>query len=128
MPVKKRIARINVDTAISASDRTINSLRSNRSAQTPAKGEINKVGRNPHKIEMVIITPDWVSSVIYQVMAYCTSMDPNREKVWLDKNKIVFFFQLACCIIITPCHMYREFYNIFQISKEELKSAIQYVD
>jgi len=55
-------------------------------------------------------------------------MDPNREKVWLDKNKIVFFFQLACCIIITPCHMYREFYNIFQISKEELKSAIQYVD
>jgi hypothetical protein len=48
-------------------------------------------GRTPHKVEMVIITPDFVVSVTYQMMAYWTREEPNREIVWLDTNKTVLF-------------------------------------
>ncbi|MNJ03102.1 hypothetical protein D3C73_1632940 [compost metagenome] len=61
---------IRVDSAIILSDRIINSLRLYRSAQTPANGDSRKVGTKPHTIEMVIMIPDWVVSVICHIIAY----------------------------------------------------------
>ncbi|MBM6872029.1 MFS transporter, partial [Pseudoflavonifractor phocaeensis] len=37
--------------------------------QTPAKREINICGKNPHKVERVIIFPEEVVNVIYQIIA-----------------------------------------------------------
>lgn len=65
-----------------------------RSAQTPANRDRKKAGRNPQMIDIVIIMPDSVSSVIYPVIAYCTSIDPKSEIVWPERKRIVFFFQL----------------------------------
>jgi hypothetical protein len=65
---------------------------SNLSAQTPAKGDIRKVGRKPAMIAMVIMTPLCVSSVIYQEITHCASEEPNKEIIWLVKNKIILFF------------------------------------
>lgn len=75
------------------SDNIISNLRLYLSAQTPANGERKNVGRNPHIMDIVIIIPDLVSSVMYQVIAYCTSEEPNRDIVWLAKKSTVFFFQ-----------------------------------
>ena len=41
---------------------------------------------------MVRMAPDWVVSVTCQMIAYWTSIDPNIDRLWLDKNRAVFFF------------------------------------
>jgi hypothetical protein len=47
----------------------------------------------PQMIDTIIITPDCVFSVIYHMMAYCTSDEPKRDIDWLNRNRVVFFFQ-----------------------------------
>jgi hypothetical protein len=44
---------------------------------------------------MVIIEPDWVSRVMCQVMAYCTSEEPKRETVWLPMKRDMSRFQFG---------------------------------
>lgn len=55
-------------------------------------------------MDMVIMMPDWVSKVIYHMIAYWTSEEPNNEMVWLVKNRAVFFFQeLAAPLLLNMC-------------------------
>lgn len=55
---------------IMESDKAMITFLLYRSAHTPAKGEIKKVGKKPHIIDMVSIIPDFVSNVMYHVIAY----------------------------------------------------------
>jgi len=73
------MAKIRVAIAIIESDRIISSFLLYRSAHTPAKGARKKLGTKPHMIDIVIITPDFVSSVINHIMAYWTKDDPKRD-------------------------------------------------
>jgi hypothetical protein len=72
-----------------------NILRLYLSAHTPAKKDIKNVGSIPHIIESVIIEPLCVFNVMYQVIAYCTSIEPNSDIVCPDKNRAVVFFQFV---------------------------------
>ena len=40
------------------------------SAHTPANREISTCGIKPHRVASVVITPDCVSRVMYQIIAY----------------------------------------------------------
>ena len=42
---------------------------------------MKKVGRKPKMVDKVMMTPDCVSKVRYQNIAYWTSDEPNREIV-----------------------------------------------
>jgi flagellar basal body-associated protein FliL len=57
-PIMNSMAIIKVETAMRESDKIISSFLSYRSAHTPAKGEIKKVGRKPQIMDIVIIIPD----------------------------------------------------------------------
>jgi len=50
---------------------------------------MKKVGRKPKMVESVMMTPDCVSKVRYQNIAYWTSDEPNREIVWLPRKSAV---------------------------------------
>src|SRR3989304_2335560 len=84
--------RISVLIAVRLSAAMIKNLRGYRSAHTPAKSEMMICGRKPARVEMVSIAPEWVVSVTYQMIAYWTSIEPNIERPWLDKNRAVFSF------------------------------------
>ena len=73
----------------------ISFLRSNRSARTPPKGDTKNWGRMPQTIETVIIVPDWVVIVMCQMIAYCTNMEPNSDRVWLPMNTAT---SLSSCV------------------------------
>jgi hypothetical protein len=100
-PAKNNMATTRVDKAIKESESITSFFLSNLSAHTPAKGEIRKVGTNPQIIEIVIIMPDLVSNVMYHVIAYWTNADPKNEMAWLDRNSIMFLFQLSLLILLT---------------------------
>src|SRR3989304_4511541 len=87
----KTMARTRVLTAISTSEAMIKNLRWYRSAHTPAKREMTICGRKAESVEIVRIAPDWVVRVTYQMIAYWTSIDPNSDRLWLDKNRAVLF-------------------------------------
>ena len=80
-PRKNKIANMSVEMAIIESAKIMSIFRLYRSAQTPANGERKKAGRKPHTMEIVIMTPDSVVKVIYHIMAYCTNIEPNNERV-----------------------------------------------
>ena len=42
---------------------------------------------------MVIISPEEVVSVMYQIMAYCTMDEPSRVTVWAERKRVMSFFQ-----------------------------------
>lgn len=92
------MASNSVLTAMVPSENIISFLRSYLSAQTPAKGETNSSGSKLQAIEIVMYIPDFVVSVIYQVIANCTSAEPKREIDWLPMNTPAFFFQFVACI------------------------------
>jgi hypothetical protein len=46
-------------------------------------------------MEIVIMTPDWVVSVMYHMIAYWTRDDPNSDIVWPTKKSVMFFFQFG---------------------------------
>lgn len=100
-PVKNVIAKSKVVIAITASANIIIFFRLYRSIHTPANSEMNICGRNPHNVEIVSIFPDEVVSVIYHIIPYCTSDDPNKEIVCAVKNRAIEFFQLNSFIKIT---------------------------
>ena len=62
--------KASVDSAVRVSDKTMSIFLLYLSAQTPANGDIKRVGKKPHIMDKVIIIPDWVFSVIYHVIAY----------------------------------------------------------
>lgn len=57
---------------------------------------MNNIGTKAHRIERVIIDPDWVVSVMCHVMASWTKDEPNKENAWLAKKRAAFRFQLDC--------------------------------
>jgi hypothetical protein len=89
------IIRIRVKKAMRTSPAMMSSLREYLSAQTPAKRDMAICGKKPQIVEMVIMMPDWVVSVMYQMIAYCTRDEPNNDKVWLARNSVIFFFHPA---------------------------------
>ncbi len=92
-------AKPSVISAIHASDIIIRYLRLCLSAHTPANGEINVIGNRAAQVNSVIITPDLVSSVIFQVMACCTSIEPNIDTNCPMIYNVALRFQL---VISTP--------------------------
>lgn len=101
IPDKKKIANTKVDKAIAVSETIIKNFLLYLSAQTPANNEINTWGRNPLRVDKVIISPDPVVKVICQIIAYCTIEEPNSDIDWLNKNNIEFFFQLVVSVEIS---------------------------
>src|SRR3989304_2421613 len=91
--------RISVLTAVRLSAAMIKNLRGYRSAHTPAKSEMMICGRKPARVEMVSIAPERVVSVTYQMIAYWTSIEPNIERLWLDKNRAVFSFHRSSILL-----------------------------
>jgi hypothetical protein len=69
------------------------------SAQTPANNEITNCGKNEHMVDIVTMIPELVDLAIYQIIANCTKAEPNKDMVWLDKNKIVCAFQFECFLL-----------------------------
>ncbi len=55
--------------------------------------EINICGKNPHSVEIVSIFPEDVVNVICQIIAYCTSDDPNNEIICAVKKAVMAVFQ-----------------------------------
>ena len=49
----------------------------------------------------VIMEPDLVVSVMYHVIANCTSAEPNNDIPWLARNSAAVRFQPGC---IRPAH------------------------
>jgi hypothetical protein len=81
-------------------------FRLNRSAQTPAKGEIKNTGRNPATLKRGVIDPGRGLSVIRHVIAYRTIMAPKNDNACPVKKNAVFFFPLLFMI----------FYTLFMVS------------
>lgn len=78
-PSIKHITIINVDIAIEVSEIAISVFLLYLSAQTPANIDINICGKNAQRVDIVVITPDPVVSVMYQIIAYCTIDEPNSD-------------------------------------------------
>ena len=93
LPDKNTRAITNVTVAIIESDNMICLFLLYRSAQTPANGERKKVGRKPHMIATVIMEPDFVFSVMYHMIAYCTRDEPKSDMHWLPRNRMALLFQ-----------------------------------
>ena len=73
------MAMTKVVKAIILSDSIMSHFRLNLSAQTPANGAKKKVGKKPQMMDIVIINPDCVFSVMYHMMAYWTIEVPNKD-------------------------------------------------
>ena len=56
---------------------------------------MNTIGKSAAQVNRVMMMPDFVSSVICQVIAYCTSMEPNIDRNWPVMNKTALRFQLV---------------------------------
>jgi hypothetical protein len=80
-PKRNKMAKTRVEKAIKESERTIINFLLYLSAHTPLNGERKKVGKKPQIMDIVIITPDLVSKVIYHIMANCTNVEPNCDIV-----------------------------------------------
>jgi hypothetical protein len=76
----------------------IRSFRLNLSAQTPQKGEIINIGRNPTIVMRVIIIPDCVFNVMCHKIANCTIDEPKRVTVCPAMNNAVLSFQFFSMI------------------------------
>ena len=98
-PTVKRIAVIRVTIAIEASAIMMRSLRFILSARTPAIGEKMSNGKKDAMIEMVRITPDWVSKLMYQKIAYWTNNDPTKEIICPTIKNVI--LRCQCFMIFT---------------------------
>jgi hypothetical protein len=66
-----------------------------RSAHTPLERLIKRWGTIWASVAYIRNTPDEVSRVMYQMMAYPTTEEPNRERFWLIRNRTTDFVKRA---------------------------------